>query len=137
MAPDGLAPGAVNLYSTRRDGFGHSDRVLGEVFAMHVGVTVYGAHAVANLRRAVETRDVIGQGKGILMERFGLSSGAAFDLLVRTSQTRNVKVRDVAQWLVNERGTRARSNDNGSNVGPAPSSPQAVVGDTVPGQGSP
>ncbi|MBW0106999.1 GAF and ANTAR domain-containing protein [Pseudonocardia sp. KRD291] len=107
MAPHGAAPGAVNLYSVRRAGFAHLDRVLGEAFALHVGVVVYGAHAVANLRRALDTRDMIGQAKGILMERFDLSADQAFDLLVRSSQETNTKLHDVAAWLASGSGSDA------------------------------
>jgi AmiR/NasT family two-component response regulator len=53
----------------------------------------------AALHRALSTRDVIGQAKGILMERQRLSAGEAFDLLRRASQRLNVRVADVAQKL--------------------------------------
>ncbi|HEX3326032.1 MAG TPA: ANTAR domain-containing protein [Actinomycetota bacterium] len=49
-----------------------------------------------HLVRAVESRDLIGQAKGILMEREGCSADAAFRKLVEASQNRNVKVVDVA-----------------------------------------
>ncbi|MCW2636307.1 MAG: Two-component response regulator receiver and and CheY domain, partial [Blastococcus sp.] len=44
-------------------------------------------------------RDVIGQAKGILMERHRLTAHQAFDLLVRTSSTTNRKLRDIADEL--------------------------------------
>jgi hypothetical protein len=49
-----------------------------------------------HLVRAVESRDLIGQAKGILMEREGCTAEAAFHRLVETSQRRNMKVVDVA-----------------------------------------
>ncbi|WP_308210250.1 ANTAR domain-containing protein [Amycolatopsis iheyensis] len=54
----------------------------------------------ANLHRAIASRDVIGQAKGILMARQGLDAEAAFDLLRRTSQDLNVKLADIAAGLV-------------------------------------
>jgi AmiR/NasT family two-component response regulator len=63
--------------------------------------TIAQLHAeIANLRVALTTRDVIGQAKGILMERHGLTADEAFDRLVTMSQHTNVKVREVAQYLV-------------------------------------
>jgi AmiR/NasT family two-component response regulator len=54
---------------------------------------------VTQLHRALETRDVIGQAKGILMERHRLSAEAAFERLVHESQTRNRKLHDIARAL--------------------------------------
>jgi AmiR/NasT family two-component response regulator len=51
----------------------------------------------------VRSRDVIGQAKGILMERRGLSADQAFDTLRRTSQELNVKLRDLATTLASRR----------------------------------
>lgn len=49
--------------------------------------------------RALASRDLIGQAKGILMAQQGLIAEAAFDLLRSTSQRRNVKVRDIAEYV--------------------------------------
>lgn len=51
---------------------------------------------------ALQTRMVIGQAVGILMQRDGLSSERAFALLVHTSQRTNTKLRDIAQRLVDQ-----------------------------------
>ena len=50
----------------------------------------------AALHRALQTRDVIGQAKGVLMERLRLDAGQAFDVLRQTSQRLNRKLGDVA-----------------------------------------
>jgi hypothetical protein len=52
------------------------------------------------LRRAIDTRDTIGQAKGMLMERFNVDAAAAFDLLVRLSQKSNVPLAQIAKKLV-------------------------------------
>lgn len=52
---------------------------------------------IEQLHRAVETRDMIGQAKGMLMERFGIDAQAAFALLVRMSQTTNTPLAEIAQ----------------------------------------
>ena len=57
-------------------------------------------HEIEQLRRAVESRDIIGQAKGMLMERFDIDATAAFALLVRLSQKSNTPVAVIAQKLV-------------------------------------
>jgi AmiR/NasT family two-component response regulator len=52
--------------------------------------------------RALDSRAVIAQAKGILMGRHGLSADAAFDLLSKESQLTNRKLRDIAQDLVDD-----------------------------------
>ncbi|MEE3752977.1 ANTAR domain-containing protein [Mycobacterium intracellulare] len=52
------------------------------------------------LLRAIETRDVIGQAKGVLMERFNIDAERAFDLLTRLSQETNTRVEPIARKLV-------------------------------------
>ena len=54
---------------------------------------------IAHLEKALETRDIIGQAKGILMQRRGCTAEEAFDLLRHTSQDLNVKLADLAHLL--------------------------------------
>ena len=54
---------------------------------------------VAQLLKAVESRDVIGQAKGILMERQKITAGEAFDALRLASQHSNIKLVDIAREL--------------------------------------
>ena len=51
---------------------------------------------VEGLEEALLSRDVIGQAKGILMERLHLTSDQAFEELRAASQKHNRKVRDIA-----------------------------------------
>jgi hypothetical protein len=53
------------------------------------------------LRQAIRSRAVIEQAKGALMLRFGIEDSAAFAVLRRWSQDSNVKLRTVAETLVN------------------------------------
>jgi len=50
----------------------------------------------------MSSRAVIGQATGIVMERYQIDPQRAFEYLARVSQTSNVKLRDVADHLVNE-----------------------------------
>jgi hypothetical protein len=69
------------------------------LFGVQAGLLLYGATHAAQMSRALDTRDVIGQAKGILMERFGVEGDQAFQMLVRSSQDTNIKLADVARWL--------------------------------------
>jgi AmiR/NasT family two-component response regulator len=67
---------------------------------------------VEGLEEALLSRDVIGQAKGILMERFHLTSDQAFEELRVSSQKFNRKVRELAAELA-ETGEWSGSNSNG------------------------
>ena len=54
---------------------------------------------VGGLEEALLSRDVIGQAKGILMERLHLTPDQAFEELRAVSQSYNRKVRDIAAEL--------------------------------------
>ena len=54
---------------------------------------------VQGLEEALLSRDVIGQAKGILMERLHLTPEQAFDQLREASQQRNRKLRDIAVFV--------------------------------------
>lgn len=67
-----------------------------DVFAAHAAVAAAQARIHAELLGAVQSRDVIGQAKGILMERHKMTGNQAFVLLAKTSQNTNVPLRQVA-----------------------------------------
>ncbi len=57
-------------------------------------------------------RAVINQAMGILMLRYGVNADSAFDLLVKLSQESNVKLRDIAERVVDEITTQDALNDH-------------------------
>ena len=63
-------------------------------------VALAGAQHEENLRTGMAHRDVIGQAKGILMERHKLTADLAFAALVRASSVTNRKLLDIAEELV-------------------------------------
>jgi transcriptional regulator with GAF, ATPase, and Fis domain len=111
--------GALNLYSEHVDAFDDLAEAIGVVFAAHAAIALYGARAEENFERAVESRDVIGQAKGILEERRKLTAGEAFQVLRTASQDRNVRLREVATQLV-ETGT------DPEDPGSSPETPSAA-----------
>lgn len=52
------------------------------------------------LRKGLESRTVIGQAQGMLMQRYDVSADTAFGMLVKLSQVQHIKLRDVAGNLV-------------------------------------
>jgi len=91
--------GALNLYSRRPNAFDDDSEHVGLLFASHAAIAFADAEKVRNLKVSLASRDVIGQAKGILMERFKISGDQAFLLLTRASQNRNRKLRDIAEEL--------------------------------------
>ena len=69
------------------------------MFAGHAAVALAGAEQERNLRAGLSNRDVIGQAKGILMERHRLTADQAFGVLARVSQDMNRKLVDIATEL--------------------------------------
>jgi AmiR/NasT family two-component response regulator len=57
---------------------------------------------IDQLNQAMHTRKVIGQAVGILMERYDIPEDNAFTFLIRASQSDNIKVRDIAQELIDQ-----------------------------------
>jgi AmiR/NasT family two-component response regulator len=64
------------------------------------------------LRKALETRDVIGQAKGILMQRRGITAEEAFDLLRRTSQDLNIRLAELASTLATRHTELGEAHEN-------------------------
>ncbi|RZT87277.1 GAF domain-containing protein [Pseudonocardia sediminis] len=117
LSVKGITRAALNLYSCTPDVFDDSARFLAELFGAQAALLLYGAGHAANLTDALETRDVIGQAKGILMERFGVDEDQAFRMLVSSSQDTNVKLISVARWLVSESRTGTRAEPAERTVG--------------------
>lgn len=95
--------GSLNLYSGVPGHFDVDDAAVASIFAGHAAVAVSAAQTELGLRAAIDGRHVIGLAQGILMERFDLSQDQAFAVLRRYSQDRNMKLRAVAQHVVDVR----------------------------------
>lgn len=96
--------GALNLFNEQIQAFDEESEHVALLFASHAAVAMAGAQEKEQLKAAVEFRDLIGQAKGILMERFKISGDQAFQVLTRVSQNSNRKLRDIAAELA-EQGT--------------------------------
>lgn len=105
--------GALNLYSKRPGAFDDDDRTVGSVFAAHAAVALSTAQHAQQMEEALQSRDTIGQAKGILMARQGVTADQAFDMLRRGSQRLNIKLRELAQRV-------AEGTATSDEVGKAP-----------------
>jgi len=99
--------GALNIYARRPDAFDAASRSAATEFGPFAAVALGNIHAYSsarelagNLQAALESRAVIDQAKGILMERHKLTAEQAFELLAQASMRGNIKLRDVADHLV-------------------------------------
>lgn len=100
------ASGSLNLYSSQVNAFTADARVIGGALATQATLALKKTRQSGQLHRAMASRGLIGQAKGILMERFGVDADTAFTLLVRSSQDTNVKLLDVARWLTANAASR-------------------------------
>jgi len=99
--------GGLNLYAHYPRAFNVIDQARGLLLAALAALAFTSARAheaderrEANLHAALATREVIGQAQGILIERERITADQAFDILRRASQHLNLKLRDIAQTLV-------------------------------------
>ena len=97
--------GALNLYSKAVDAFDDHSRTVGLVFAAHAAIALSTAIHEEQMDEALQSRDLIGQAKGILMAREGVNADQAFDMLRRASQRLNIKLRDIAGQMVHSTKT--------------------------------
>ncbi|MDQ0734773.1 GAF and ANTAR domain-containing protein [Arthrobacter agilis] len=91
--------GALNLYGRTPNAFTVESEQVGLLIASHASIAFADATKLGQMRDALRSRDVIGQAKGILMERYGLTAQNAFIMLTQASSRTNIKLLDVAEHL--------------------------------------
>ena len=111
--------GALNLYARVAGGFTSDDEALGTDLAAAASIVLANASAFwaaselsDQLGQAMRSRAVIEQAKGVLMARSPqMTADEAFDVLRKASQRENVKVRDIAQRIVDRKPADASSSE--------------------------
>jgi hypothetical protein len=101
------ARGGLNLYSSRANAITTETHQIGVLFANLAAVALGWTRQAQSLTDALETRTMIGQAIGVLMERYRLDPDRAFGFMVRTSQAANIKLREVAAGIVDDAINRA------------------------------
>ena len=110
LAEDGTM-GALNLYSAGPDAFDEVDKEVGLIYAAHAAVAAAGARKreeAEQLRAALESNRRIGAAVGILMAAHNCSEEEAFGVLRRASQHRNLKLREVAERVIQAQRSNAQ-----------------------------
>jgi GAF domain-containing protein len=97
---DDLRLGTLSLYGHKPEAFAPQHRLLTELYATHAAIALADAQRASQLQTALSNRDIIGQAKGILIERMKLTPDAAFAQLSQASQHANLKLFAVARHLV-------------------------------------
>ena len=95
--------GSLNLYDSRPHHFSDNDLQVAHVLARHAAIAMWRVQESDHLWRAIDARKLIGQAQGILMASYDLDEDRAFEVLRRYSQTHNLKLRVVAQMVVQTR----------------------------------
>ena len=99
--------GTLNVYAAHPRGWDDSDvaaiqaytRVIASLLRSAVQAHVSG-RAATQLQRALDSRSLIEQAKGVLMERRGLDQQAAFELLRSRARSTRRRLQDVARETV-------------------------------------
>jgi GAF domain-containing protein len=109
--------GVLNVYAATVDAFTDRSVRVGELLAVAVGAVLEAAEErrsmralSENLERALQSRAVIEQAKGIVMAHVGGTADDAFARLVALSSRRNVKLRDLAARVVSSRSAQVLSD---------------------------
>ena len=93
--------GALNLFSLDTlDHFKPENEAVGAMLATHAAVAFIATDEHRQMQSALASRDLIGQAKGILMERFRVDAVRAFELLRKLSQETNVKLVELARQVI-------------------------------------
>lgn len=100
--------GALNFYAESANVFDDDAVELGLTLATHAALAWHMVRRDEQFRSAIASRDVIGQAKGMLMERFDIDAVQAFELLKRLSQNVNIPLAEVAQQVVGRRSSGQR-----------------------------
>lgn len=95
--------GALNLYGVEETQFDLEDLELARLFAAQAAVALANMRNEEGLIHALDTRTMIGQAQGILMERYDLDADHAFDVLRRYSQESNRRIGEIVAELVETR----------------------------------
>lgn len=92
--------GAINCYARTPHAFGRDSEMIGMLVSVHAAVGLGAAECEEQLRTALDSRDVIGQAKGMIMVQQGICAEDAFAVMVRQARDTNTRIHDLATRLV-------------------------------------
>ena len=83
---------ALNLMGRERAVVGPEGQAIGAMLTTHAAIALITANRIRQFETALASRDLIGQAKGMVMERFNIDADHAFDLITKLSQETNTPV---------------------------------------------
>ena len=92
--------GALNVFAERPHAFDGASREIGLIFATHSAIAWNAIRRDEQFRQALASRDIIGQAKGMIMERYGIGALQAFEMLKKLSQDGNIPIVDLSRQMV-------------------------------------
>ncbi len=99
MFKEGGTTATLGLYSEVPGAFDDESVSMGLIFATHTGLVWNMMRRDQQFRSALASRDVIGQAKGRMIERFNIDDTQAFAMLKLMSQDSNTPIAQVAQRI--------------------------------------
>jgi GAF domain-containing protein len=103
--------GSLNVYARSIDAFDDADVDVLGLLADHATAAIAGATVQENLRKALDSRTIIGQAQGILMSAYDLDADTAFSYMRRLSQDHNQKLVGVAKSIIEHRPQAAKERE--------------------------
>ena len=100
----GRAVGVLSLYWTGPV----ADQADLQRFSTHVALAVETLWYQQRLQASIEVHRVVSSSLGVLMERYGIDSVEAYDVLSRVSLEHKVKLRDIAVRVIDDHDTLAQ-----------------------------
>jgi GAF domain-containing protein len=97
--------GALNIFAFEPHAFDAEDEAVGSVLAAHAAAAILASRQGDQLQSALSNRDLIGQAKGVIMERYKVDAIRAFEMLRELSQSANEKLVDVAVRVIGTIGS--------------------------------
>lgn len=92
--------GTINVYWTQRRTFTPDDIAFVNILARHAALALAQSWIEAGLHTELDSRKLIGQAQGVLMERYDLDETRAFEILRRYSEEHDINLRDAAAHLI-------------------------------------
>ena len=96
---DDVRLGSLSLYATASGEFAPGVLPLATMLSTQAALALADVRRATSLREAIDSRDLIGQAKGILMERHHITAEQAFDMVTAASQSTRFRTQRVAEIL--------------------------------------
>jgi hypothetical protein len=116
LSPESETGAALNLYGAAPRVFDTHARTVAGLFGLQATALLHGAEQARTVLGTVNDREVVARAQGILGERHDLDGDQAFEMLVTSSRRTDMRLVDIASWVVGEaeqrRSRRGRPVDD-------------------------